>query len=86
MGRPRLARAWSTAWTNKRTGETVQVPVGIDPGFAHNVGRLDPSTEAQALLDAKIANAAPDIAAAARGETLAALAALAGASEPLPLG
>jgi len=27
-------------WTNKRTGETVEVPVGIDPGFAHNVGRL----------------------------------------------
>ena len=27
-------------WTNKRTGETVQVPAGIDPGFQHNVGLL----------------------------------------------
>ena len=27
-------------WTNRRTGRTVQVPVGIDPGFGHNVGRL----------------------------------------------
>lgn len=26
-------------WTNKRTGTTVEVPEGIDPGFAYNVGR-----------------------------------------------
>ena len=25
-------------WANKRTGEVVQVPVGIDPGWGHNVG------------------------------------------------
>lgn len=25
-------------WTNKRTGETREVPVGIDPGFDYNVG------------------------------------------------
>lgn len=25
-------------WTNKRTGEVVRVPDGIDPGFAYNVG------------------------------------------------
>ena len=28
----------SRPWTNKRTGVTIQVPVGIDPGFGHNVG------------------------------------------------
>ncbi|MCY3795428.1 MAG: hypothetical protein OXG51_13800, partial [Gammaproteobacteria bacterium] len=27
-------------WTNRRTGEIVQVPQGIDPGFAHNPGTL----------------------------------------------
>ena len=25
-------------WENRRTGEVVQVPVGIDPGWGHNVG------------------------------------------------
>ncbi len=33
-------------WTNRRTGEIVQVPRGIDPGFQHNVGRLDPVRDA----------------------------------------
>ena len=28
----------SRPWTNTRTGEVVQVPHGIDPGFGHNVG------------------------------------------------
>ena len=27
-------------WMNRRTGETLQVPVGIDPGFDHNVGLM----------------------------------------------
>lgn len=27
------------AWTNERTGQTVQVPRGIAPGFAYNVGK-----------------------------------------------
>ncbi|ODT20492.1 MAG: hypothetical protein ABS35_19600 [Kaistia sp. SCN 65-12] len=26
-------------WTNKRTGEVVSVPAGIDPGWAHNPGK-----------------------------------------------
>ena len=29
------------SWLNKRTGETVDVPFGIDPGFQHNVGTVD---------------------------------------------
>jgi len=28
-----------TSFTNPRTGEVTQVPKGIDPGFAHNVGK-----------------------------------------------
>lgn len=27
------------AWKNKRTGQTLRVPDGIDPGFAYNVGK-----------------------------------------------
>ena len=58
------------AWTNKRTGETVQVPVGIDPGFAHNVGLVGRVAPAQKLLAEKIAAAPPDLAAAAKIEKL----------------
>lgn len=33
------AGAYDTrAWTNKRTGEVMQVPAGVDPGFGYNVG------------------------------------------------
>ncbi len=32
--------AQTRPWTNKRTGEVLQVPRGIDPGFGHNVGRV----------------------------------------------
>lgn len=28
-------------WLNRRTGETLQVPRGIDPGFDQNVGKID---------------------------------------------
>lgn len=27
------------AWTNKRTGETIRLPEGIDPGWGHNPGK-----------------------------------------------
>ena len=61
-------------WTNKRTGETIEVPVGIDPGFQHNVGQLDAAAPARAILDDKIAAAPPDIADAVRRDDLAAFA------------
>ena len=54
-------------WTNKRTGKTVQVPVGIDPGFGHNVGRIDLGRKAADLLIAKIDDAGPALARAAIG-------------------
>ncbi len=55
-------------WTNKRTGETLQVPVGIDPGFGHNVGTLDLTAEAQRRFEERLRSASPDIADAARRE------------------
>ena len=70
------------AWTNKRTGETRRVPVGIDPGFDHNVGLLGAAEPAQRLLEDKIAAAAPDLAEAARRNLLAA-ARFAALSRPL---
>ena len=42
----------SRDWTNRRTGDTTRVPEGIDPGFAHNPGLLDPGVEGQAFLEA----------------------------------
>ena len=62
-------------WTNKRTGETVEVPVGIDPGFQHNVGLVGQAEPAQRVLDDKIAAAPADIADAVRRDDLAAFAA-----------
>ena len=56
----------SRAWTNKRTGETIQVPVGIDPGFGHNVGQVDLAADAQRRLAERTASLPPDLAEAAR--------------------
>ncbi len=53
-------------WLNKITGETLDVPVGIDPGFGHNVGLLKPALEAGKMLGGKIASAPPALAAAAK--------------------
>ena len=55
---------WKEArdWTNARTGETVSVPVGIDPGFGYNVGTASRLAEGQRLLAEKLAAAPPDIA------------------------
>ena len=51
-------------WHNARTNETIDVPIGIDPGFEHNVGLLRPDASVSAVLKARAAAAAPDIAAA----------------------
>ena len=44
-------------WTNKRTGEVVDVPEGIDPGFERNVGLIDRAAAAQRFLAGKVAAA-----------------------------
>ena len=46
-------------WHNKRTGVTVQVPRGIDPGFERNFGRHVPGRDASNRLIQKI-DAAPE--------------------------
>ena len=46
-------------WTNRRTGKTRRVPVGIDPGFDHNVGRINLGRDAADRLIDKI-DATPD--------------------------
>lgn len=54
-------------WLNKRTGRVESVPVGIDPGFGFNAGRVDLGQEAAAHLIGKIDAAPPDMRAAAIG-------------------
>ncbi|MBC6405355.1 MAG: hypothetical protein GDA41_06465, partial [Rhodospirillales bacterium] len=49
----------------RRTGVTVQVPRGIDPGFAHNAGTADPVDGARALLRQRLDAAPPAIVKAA---------------------
>lgn len=54
-------------WRNKRTGRVESVPVGIDPGFGFNAGRVDLGQEAAEHLIGKIDAAPPDMRAAAIG-------------------
>ena len=44
-------------WVDRRNGRTVQVPVGIDPGFQHNVGTIDLVQDARSRLDEKLRDA-----------------------------
>lgn len=46
----------ATKWTNPSTGETVEVPYGISPGFGQNPGKL-----AMAMKDAEAQGAARDL-------------------------
>ena len=57
----------SRPWLNKITGDTVDVPVGIDPGFGHNVGRLNLGRDAADRLVAKVDAADEALARAAIG-------------------
>ena len=56
------------AWHNERTGEDVRVPVGVDPGWDHNVGRQDSVRAARSVLVEKIADAPVAVAQAAVNE------------------
>ncbi len=42
-------------WLNGRTGEVVDVPVGIDPGFQHNAGTINPAQAARRRLEERLA-------------------------------
>ncbi len=65
VGEPPEGWQETRPWTNRRTGATVQVPRGIDPGFGHNVGLVDPVRDARALLRERLAAAPPALANAA---------------------
>ncbi len=52
-------------WENRRTGETLQVPVGVDPGFGYNAGAARQRALGQLVQD-KLATLSPGIADAAR--------------------
>ena len=56
-------------WTNRRTGEIVDVPVGIDPGFERNAGSYAPVPAAKQVLDGRI-GAAPAAVQQAAAEAL----------------
>ena len=51
------------AWIDKRNGgRRVQVPVGIDPGFQHNVGLVDPVRDGFRRLNGRLAETHPAVA------------------------
>lgn len=54
-------------WKNKRTGQVVQVPRGIDPGWSHNVGKVNLERDAADAFIGKIDRAPEDLARAAVG-------------------
>ena len=56
------------AWHNERTGEDVRVPIGVDPGWDHNVGRQDSVRAARSILVEKVADAPVAVAQAALSE------------------
>ena len=65
---PVLTEAPSNAtrpWRNNRTGETLRVPVGIDPGFAYNPGAVFRVDEQARLFTQKLTTLPPGIGAQA---------------------
>jgi SPP1 gp7 family putative phage head morphogenesis protein len=56
-------------WFNARTGETVEVPQGIDPGFGHNVGQAAEMISAERAFVEKLVDRPADLAATAYAET-----------------
>ena len=56
-------------YVNPRSGEVLQVPVGIDPGFAYNPGQVRQHA-LQAQLEGKLSAVNPALAAAARNAGL----------------
>ena len=55
-------------WVNRRTGEIMEVPLGIDPGFDHNAGLVDLLAEARERFEGKLAGAPSGVARALRDD------------------
>jgi SPP1 gp7 family putative phage head morphogenesis protein len=47
-------------WVNRRTGEVMDIPVGIDPGFDHHVGKASRADTLRQLADEKIDDLPPE--------------------------
>ena len=63
-GESKSPKIETRAWTNTRTGEVMQVPVGLDPGFDVNPG-LVRLTDSRKMLTGKLNRADPLVARAA---------------------
>ncbi|SMH62540.1 phage minor head protein [Azospirillum agricola] len=50
-------------WLNRRTGETVEVPAGVDPGFAYHKGKAARTASSARQLLEKMAELPPELAA-----------------------
>lgn len=57
------------SWTDRKTGEAFDVPVGIDPGWDYNVGKAQGSLAAAQSLGARILQMPADFRAAALSDT-----------------
>lgn len=57
-------------FVNKRTGQVTQVPLGIDPGFDYNPGKVNQAERAGRQLAEVLGGAAPDVARSVIGQTL----------------
>ena len=55
-------RVQTIPWENRRTGKIHQVPVGIDPGWDHNVGKISGRVRTRELLEERV-RAWPEMAA-----------------------
>ncbi|GHV56998.1 phage morphogenesis protein [Deltaproteobacteria bacterium] len=52
-------------WTNDRTGETLLIPQGVDPAFAHNAGQVAIEVHSARALGQTLAGLPPEVAAQA---------------------
>ncbi len=67
-GGPPSGSERTRSWTDRRTGRIHRVPIGIDPGFQHNVGLARPGRDSAARLIRKIDAAPDELARAAIGQ------------------
>ncbi len=60
-------KGWNAArpWYDRRNDKIHQIPLGIDPGFAHNVGLVTPTAHAASQLAGKLKSAPAPLAALA---------------------
>lgn len=60
----------TTPYVNARTGEVTEVPIGVDPGFGYNPGKVAVDLHAARVAASKWVSAPPELAAAASAESV----------------